>query len=101
MVISLGDDTTLRDNLAFERTKLAEERTHLAYIRTGMTLALGGLFFIGYFSSDSVYRYVGYTTIVIAALFTIYGFYHHKKSRAIIQRPRNVFRVHSISNQPK
>ena len=77
-------ERSIRDELAIERTRLAEERTHLAYIRTGITLMLGGIFFVGYFQEGSPYLYVGYATIVIAMLFEIYGFYHHKKTRRFI-----------------
>jgi putative membrane protein len=77
-------ERTLRDELAIERTKLAQERTHLAYIRTGITLMLGGVFFIGYFPEGSVYLYVGYATIVVAVLFELYGFYHHKKTKRFV-----------------
>jgi putative membrane protein len=81
----MGEDTRLRDELAIERTKLAEERTYLAYIRTGMSLMLGGCFFIGYFK-EGPFSYVGYATVVIAAVFLAYGFYNHDKSMRLIER---------------
>ncbi len=74
----------LRDELAIQRTKLAEERTYLAYIRTGMSLALGGLFFVGYFPHESLFSYVGYATVVISLAFLAYGFYNHRKSMEVI-----------------
>ena len=77
-------ETSLRDELAIQRTKLAEERTHLAYIRTGLTVLLGGLFFIGYFEQGSPYLYFGYASIIIAILFEVYGFYSHKKTRRFV-----------------
>ncbi|MBU1681944.1 DUF202 domain-containing protein [Candidatus Micrarchaeota archaeon] len=67
-----------------ERTKLAKERTSLAYIRTGISLALGGVFFIGYFPADTAFSYVGYATVFIAVLFTAYGFHHNSKSREVV-----------------
>ncbi|MEW6722889.1 MAG: DUF202 domain-containing protein [Candidatus Micrarchaeota archaeon] len=76
----------LRDELAIERTKLAEERTYLAYIRTGMSLLLGGLFFVGYFPHESVFSYAGYTTVAVSLAFLAYGFYNHKKSMELIDR---------------
>jgi len=75
----------LRDELAIERTKLAEERTYLAYIRTGMSLMLGGFFFIGYFK-EGLFSSVGYLTILIAVIFLAYGFYNHKKSMELINK---------------
>jgi putative membrane protein len=81
----MGDDTRLRDELAIERTRLAEERTYLAYIRTGMSLMLGGFFFIGYFR-EGIFALVGYATLVIASAFLAYGFYNHGKSRKLIER---------------
>jgi putative membrane protein len=79
------EDLILRDELAIERTKLAEERTYLAYIRTGMSLALGGAFFIGYFR-EGLFSYVGYIAMIIAMIFLGYGFYNHRKSMALIEK---------------
>ena len=79
------EELILRDELAIERTKLSEERTYLAYIRTGMSLILGGVFFLGYFPAGP-FHYVGYATIAISLIFLIYGFYNHKKSMALIDR---------------
>jgi putative membrane protein len=78
--------------LAIERTKLAEERTSLAYIRTGMSLLLGGLFFVGFFTEDALLTYVGYGTIVVAMIFTVYGFHHNVKSRKVIDTILNEVR---------
>jgi len=75
----------LRDELAIERTRLAEERTYLAYIRTGMSMILGGTFFVGYFK-EGLFSYVGYATIAISLIFITYGFYHHEKTRNLINR---------------
>ncbi|MEW6722385.1 MAG: DUF202 domain-containing protein [Candidatus Micrarchaeota archaeon] len=74
------------ERLAAERTRLSEERTYLAYIRTGMSLILGGIFFIGYFPEGSIFSYIGYATIGLSVLFSCCGFYHHKKSKEIIDR---------------
>lgn len=76
----------MRDRLALERTRMAGERTDLAYIRTGMSLALAGLFFVGYFGSGSVLGYIGYFTVIIAVIFTTYGFYHHRKSTEFFRK---------------
>lgn len=76
----------IRDRLALERTRMAGERTDLAYIRTGMSLALAGLFFVGYFGHSSVLGYVGYLTVIIAVIFTSYGFYHHRKSTEFFRK---------------
>lgn len=73
------------DELAIKRTRLAEDRTYLSYIRTGMSLGLGGAFFIGHFK-EGVFSYIGYFTVLIAMVFLGYGFYNHKKSMALIER---------------
>ncbi|MBU0533045.1 DUF202 domain-containing protein [Candidatus Micrarchaeota archaeon] len=80
----LEKELILRDELAIERTRLAQERTHLAYIRTGISLLLGGVFFVGYFQEGSPFLYIGYAAIVVACLFGIYGFYHHKKTKRFV-----------------
>jgi len=75
----------LRDELAIERTKLAEERTYLAYIRTGMSMILGGFFFMGYFT-EGPFHYVGYATVAVSLVFLGYGFYNHRKSMELIDK---------------
>lgn len=79
------EDLILRDELAIQRTKLSEERTYLAYIRTGMSMILGGIFFLGYFPAGP-FHYVGYATVAISIIFLGYGFYNHKKSMDLIDR---------------
>ena len=78
------DELILRDELAIERTKLAEERTYLAYIRTGMTVSMGGIFFVGYFK-EGLFSYVGYFALLIGAVFLGYGFYKHKKTMGLLR----------------
>ena len=75
----------LRDELAIERTELAEERTYLAYIRTGMTVSMGGIFFVGYFK-EGIFSYVGYLALLVGAVFFLYGFYKHKKTMGLLKR---------------
>ena len=79
------EELILRDELAIERTKLAEERTYLAYLRTGMTVAMGGVFFIGYFR-EGLFSYIGYLATLMGILFFAYGFYKHKKAMGLIKR---------------
>ncbi|HSB46526.1 MAG TPA: DUF202 domain-containing protein [Candidatus Bilamarchaeum sp.] len=80
------EELILRDRLAIERTKMAEERTYLAYIRTGMSVMLGGIFFIGYFEPGTVFAFAGWLTIAVSVLFLSYGFYNHEKSKALIKK---------------
>lgn len=80
-----AENTGLRDELAIERTKLAEERTCLAYLRTGMSMILGGIFFIGYFT-EGPFSAVGYATVALSLVFLAYGFYKHRKAMALIDR---------------
>jgi putative membrane protein len=77
---------SLSDELAVERTKLAEERTYLAYIRTGFNLVLAGLFFVGYFQTNTAYVWIGYLTVLIGVVFVTYGFYYHEKTKAILNK---------------
>ncbi len=79
----------ISNELALERTRLAEERTQLAYIRTGMNLALAGIFFIGYFEPNTIYADIGYITIMISVIFTGYGFYKHRKVRSFFNKTIN------------
>ncbi|MBU0591609.1 DUF202 domain-containing protein [Candidatus Micrarchaeota archaeon] len=79
-------DLELRDELAITRTKMAQERTQLSYIRTGISLLLGGMFFVGYFENGNIFSYVGYITVAVSLLFLVYGFYHHRKSMSFVNR---------------
>jgi putative membrane protein len=79
------EELILRDELAIQRTKLAEERTYLAYIRTGITVAMGGIFFVGYFK-EGIFAYVGYLAVLLGIVFFGYGTYKHRKSQQIIKK---------------
>jgi len=79
------DELILRDELAIERTKLAEERTYLAYLRTGMTVAMGGVFFVGYFR-EGLFSYIGYAATLMGAVFFAYGSYKHQKTTGLIKK---------------
>lgn len=79
-------DTKIRDQLAKERTELAQERTYLSYIRTGMTVLLGGIFFLGYFQEGSWFYAIGWATIMLSLIFLTYGFYKHEQSKKFIIR---------------
>jgi putative membrane protein len=74
----------LRDKLAIERTKLSKERTALSYIRTGMSMMLGGIFFVGYFEHGTFFSYVGYFTVLVAIIFTLFGFLQNQRSMKVI-----------------
>ena len=79
------EELILRDELAIERTKPAEERTYLAYLRTGMTVAMGGVFFIGYFR-EGLFSYIGYAAALLGVAFFAYGFYKHQRTTGLIRR---------------
>ena len=81
----MTEETRLRDELAVERTRLAEERTCLAYLRTGMSILLGGFFFIGYFR-EGLFSLIGYATVGVSLAFFIYGSYKHRKANMLIGR---------------
>jgi uncharacterized membrane protein YidH (DUF202 family) len=81
---NLESKLILRDKLAIERTMLSKERTALSYMRTGMSMILGGLFFIGYFQHGTIFSYVGYATVVVAVIFTIFGFMQNQRSMKVI-----------------
>jgi putative membrane protein len=49
------NDSTLRDNLALERTRLANERTFLAYVRTALALIAGSAVLFQFFSDRPPY----------------------------------------------
>lgn len=74
----------LRDRLAIERTKLSKERTALSYIRTGFSMILGGMFFVGYFQEGTFFSYVGYVTMFVAVIFTVFGFMQNQRSMKVI-----------------
>jgi putative membrane protein len=59
------EDSSIRDTLALERTRLANERTFLAYIRTALALIAGSAVLFQFFSAQPPY--------LIAALLLIAG----------------------------
>lgn len=64
-----SEETTLRDQLALERTYLAKERTILAYVRTGLAFIGVALF---------VYRFMEIARIpkaIVVCVLTLLGMY--------------------------
>lgn len=54
------DDSTLRDELAKERTQLAKERTLLAYVRTALAFLAVGAGFMQFFEAMEFSLQPGY-----------------------------------------
>jgi len=67
-------DMSLRDYLAFDRTKLANERTYLGYIRTFISLLAAGVGFIRFVDIDAA-KYMGIALCIISPAFIILGTY--------------------------
>ncbi|HET7059441.1 MAG TPA: DUF202 domain-containing protein [Nitrospiraceae bacterium] len=75
------DDSTVRDNLARERTALARERTFLAYLRTALALVAVGATFIQFFGSLSV-QVIGWIFIGAGLGTFVVGLLRFKARRA-------------------
>lgn len=53
-------DTTLRELLALERTRLANERTFLAYVRTSLSLLAAAVVVLQYFADGAAQTISGW-----------------------------------------
>jgi putative membrane protein len=78
-------DTTVRDQLARDRTHLANERTLLAYIRTALTLAAAGAGMIQFLDSDGSVI-VGRLLIVLGVVTVPVGFRRYFVVRQHLKR---------------
>ena len=67
------NDSTLRDNLALERTRLANERTFLAYARTALSLVAGSAVLFQFFSDRPLYLVTAWLLILGGGLTLIVG----------------------------
>ena len=67
------NDTTLRDNLALERTRLANERTFLAYVRTALSLMAGSAVLFQFFSDRPPYLLAAWMLVVGGGLTLVVG----------------------------
>lgn len=66
-------DSTLRDNLAVERTRLANERTLLAYMRTAIMLAATGATLITLYGDNPLRVAAGWTLVGLGAVVAVIG----------------------------
>jgi putative membrane protein len=67
------NDSTLRDNLALERTRLANERTFLAYVRTALSLMAGSAVLFQFFSDLPPYLFAAWALVVGGGLTLVVG----------------------------
>ena len=82
-------ETTLRDDLALERTILANERTMLAYIRTAVALVLTGAsalhlpgLYPGPTVNDMLYYIGGGVLAGLGFLVGIFGYVRYRRVKA-------------------
>ncbi len=80
----MADDTTLRDELARDRTVLANERTLLSYGRTALALA-GAAVLIFKFTSPEVGMTLGSLSLIAAGLVLYWGFHSYRTVAARIE----------------
>lgn len=73
----MAEDTTLRDELAKDRTVLANERTLLAYGRTSVGLVALAVF-VFRFSPTPMGITIGVCALVGAAGLMLWGFYSYR-----------------------
>lgn len=69
---SPGNESTLRDRLAVDRTLLANERTLLAYVRTGLAFGVVGGSLIKFFQSPTL-CFTGWSLVVVGVLIIAAG----------------------------
>lgn len=67
-----GDNLTLRDELAIDRTLLANERTFLAYLRSGAALLIAGITFAQLGTTEIIVN-AGIACLPVGAILTLFG----------------------------
>lgn len=80
-----GNESTLRDYLALERTRLANERTLLSYLRTSLYLIVGGIAFLQVEKLDSIH-WLGYVCFALSVGALIVGTSRFVQLRRTISR---------------
>ena len=86
-----NEQIILRDYLALQRTTLANERTLFAYIRICLYLILGGIGLTEVETFANV-KWIGNISLVLSALFLIYGISRYIILRVKLQKFYNVIR---------
>ena len=85
------NDSTLRDNLALERTRLANERTFLAYVRTALSLLAGSAVLFQFFSERPPYLIAAWMLVAGGGLMLVVGLIRFNRVRKHLQdRPTAV-----------
>lgn len=67
------EETTLRDELALERTRLANERTMLAYVRTALALLGGGAALLQFFADYPWLHGIAWALVLIGVATLLVG----------------------------
>ena len=79
----MAEDTTLRDELARDRTILANERTFLSYSRTALAL-IGVAVVIFHFASPEIAMTLGALSLTAAGLVFFWGIHSYRTIAARI-----------------
>ncbi len=88
----MPSETTIRDELAFERTLLAAERTLLAYLRTALALLAAGVGTAFLVAAPAAW-WLGGTAIAVALATTAVGVRRFGSVRASLRRARAALAV--------
>lgn len=83
------DQTTLRDQLAVDRTLLANERTLLAYLRSGVALVIAGVTMMHFATGEGWFWRVGLVSIPSGILAVVIGIIRFRQMNASIARVRH------------
>lgn len=81
------EELILRDHLAIDRTAMANEVSFLAYIRTSLTILVGGVTLIHFFS-NYLFHILGWVAIEISVITIIIGFFRFKQMSKLISEIR-------------
>lgn len=84
-----GQQLTLRDELAVDRTVLANERTMLGYIRTSLGFLVLGLTFL-HFLEELYYHLAGYAFMTVAVGVFFVGIARFLQMRRELNRIRQI-----------
>lgn len=82
------EELILRDHLAIDRTAMANEVSFLAYIRTALTILVGGVSLLHFFS-DYLFHILGWVAIGVSIITIIIGFVRFKQMGRLISEIRD------------
>lgn len=82
------EELILRDHLAIDRTAMANEVSFLAYVRTALTILVGGVSLLHFFS-EFIFQVLGWVAIIISIVTIGIGFFRFRHMHRVVSEIRS------------